>query len=738
MKHKYVFYRQYDEMDCGPTCLRMVSKFFGRHYSRDFIAENCHISKEGVSMGGLAEGAEAIGLHSMVVSTDIKTLTEEAPLPCIAHWRQRHYVVVYEAKKKNGHYILTVADPAYGLVTYTEEEFKRGWLSSKVNKEADEGILLLLEPTPEFFHAGDMPDPKKKTFGLLLEYLRPHKRTVLQLMFGLIAGSIIQLIFPFLTQSIVDYGINYQDINFIYLILLAQLTLFASEATVQVIRGWLLLQMTNRINIRLISNFLIKLMKLPIAFFDSKNIGDLIQRIDDHRRIQNFLSTATLNVAFSVFNILLFGIILLVYNVTIFLVFFTGAVLYLVWALMFMKKRSELDFKRFDASSGNQSSIYQLINGMQEIKLNGSQKRRRWEWEAIQVKLFRISVKGLSIAQMQVTGSSVINELKNILISFLAARAVMQGDMTLGMMLSVQYIIGQLNLPINNLISFIQTTQDARLSLERIGEIHSKADEDQQSANLQKNLPADRSIYIDNLSFRYGAATSALVLNNIGLHIPEGQVTAIVGASGSGKTTLIKLLLKFYNNYEGKILVGSNSLNNFSPSFWRSKCGCVMQDGFIFSDSIARNITESDSDGLIDKEKLQRAARIANLEEFVESLPAGYNTRVGASGMNLSGGQKQRILIARAVYKDPEYILLDEATSSLDANNEKIIMNNLSEFFRGKTVIIVAHRLSTVKNADRIIVLEKGNIVEFGKHTDLTVKKGIYYSLVKNQLELGN
>ncbi len=731
-KFFFPFYRQLDQMDCGPTCLRMVSKYYGKSYSVDFLRKKANITREGVSMSGIAEAAEAIGYHTLAVSLDYKTMVDEVPLPCIAYWRQRHFVVVHRIKKDT----VYVADPAHGLVKYSKPDFLNGW----IGKNADEdslGYLLLLEPTPRF-HENDIEDKRAYGFKFLFWYFRPYKKYIAQLLLGLLVGSLLQLIFPFLTQAVVDYGINYQNLNFIYLILIAQLTLFISQTTVDLIRGWILLHMTSRININLISDFLIKLMRLPIAFFDSKNTGDIIQRIYDHDRIQDFLSSTTLNTLFSAFNLIVFGFVLAYYNLTIFAIFFIGSFVYIGWTLLFLKKREELDYKRFDQAADNQSSIYQLISGMQEIKLNGSERRRRWEWEAIQVKLFKVSIKSLALSQTQNTGGQFFNELKNILITFIAAKSVIDGSLTLGMMLSVQYIIGQLNLPINNFITFIQTGQDAKISLERLSEIHAKDDEEGQDEDIIKELPESRDIRIKNLSFRYGGRSSPKVLDNIDLTIPEGKVTAIVGASGSGKTTLIKLLLKFYEPTEGKIMVDKINLKNMGTNFWRKNCGSVMQDGFLFGDTISRNITESDSEGIIDKKRLLHAVDVANIDSFIEQLPSGFNTKIGSSGTNISGGQKQRILIARSVYKNPNYIFFDEATSALDANNEKVIMDKLERFYEGKTVVVVAHRLSTVKNADQIIVLDTGKIIERGDHKELTKKKGLYYSLVKNQLELGN
>jgi len=734
MAKKFPFYKQLDMKDCGPTCLRIVSKYYGKIYSIDFLREKASITQQGSSLGGIAEAAEVIGMHTLGANLTFESLSNEAPLPCIAHWRQRHFVVVYKIEKKK----VYVSDPAHGLITYSKDEFIDGWIPNKQKHTDAEGTVLLLEPTAQFDKNEDDKANKVLDFKFLLPYFKSYHKIIFQIFLGLFLVTMLQLAMPFLTQSVVDYGINYQNINFIYLILIAQLVFFFSTTSVEIIRDWLMLHMTSRINIRLLSDFLMKLMKLPVLFFDRKNIGDLLQRIQDHTRVQNFLSSSTFGALFSFINIIVFSIVLLYYNVFIFSVFTLGTLMYLGWTILFLKKRKELDYKRFDLASGNQSSVVQLLNGMQEIKLNGSERRRRWEWETIQARLYKVSIKNLTLQQTQNIGSSFINQLKNIIITFLAAKGVIDGELTLGAMLSVQYILGQLNVPVNNLLSFIQSAQDTQISLARISDVHLQEDEEDKVENSITKLPNDKSIYINDLSFRYGSKHSPLVLKNIDMVIPEGKITAIVGASGSGKTTLLKHLLHIVLPTKGNIRVGNSPLKNFSIAFWRSKCGSVMQEGYIFSDTIARNITESDSEGFIDKERLIRAVKTANLEDFIEALPMGYNTRIGPSGMGISGGQKQRILIARAIYKSPDYLFFDEATSALDSTNESQIMNKLHEFFKNRTVVVVAHRLSTVKKADNIIVLERGGIIEQGNHESLVSKQGVYYRLVKDQLELGN
>ncbi|WP_255717895.1 peptidase domain-containing ABC transporter [Dyadobacter sp. CY345] len=734
MSRKYPFYRQYDRMDCGPTCIRMISKFYGKSFDGAYLRELTSLRGDGTTMGGLVDAAENIGFSTLVLTSDYKTLAEQIPLPCIAHWRQRHYVVVYEATATK----VVVADPGHGLITYSRQDFLKGWIPEKSANEDSEGILLLFETTPAFFSQEGNQISSKSVKGFLAPYFRPYQRHIWQLFLGLFLTSLLQLGLPFLTQEIVDTGINTRNLNFVTLVLVAQLVLFISQSGLSVIRNWILLHVTSRINLRMLSDFLMKLMNLPISFFESKSTGDIMQRIQDHNRVQAFLSATTLDVLFSTVTLTIFGAILYYFNPQLFLVFIIGSALYMAWVLLFMKKRAKIDYQYFDQSSGNQSSTIQLINGMQEIKLNGSEKRRRWEWEAIQARLFKLNMASLSLSQSQNEGGRFINEVKNILISYIAARSVINGELTLGAMLSVQYIIGQMNVPVNNFIAFIRSYQDAKLSLERLAEIHNKTNEENVEELLISELPEDKTIQVSGLNFRYGSSTSALVLNNINFQIPQGKVTAIVGASGSGKTTLLKLLLKYHDLTDGKIEIGNGNLKNLSYNFWRKQCGVVMQEGYIFADSVARNISESDENGGVNRKKLAHSVHVANIGDFVEELPNGYNTRIGSSGMGISGGQKQRILIARAVYKDPEYIFFDEATSALDANNEAVIMRNLEAFFTGKTVVVVAHRLSTVKNADQIIVLDKGSIIEKGTHVALVQSKGYYYSLVKNQLELGS
>ena len=728
MSKNFPFYKQHDAMDCGATCLRMIARSYGRYYSLEFLREITHIGKEGVALIDISDAAEKIGMNTLAAKVGWDRLADGLPLPMIAHWRQQHFVVVYEVTPQ----YVRVADPAAGKVKLTKEEFLDGWASDVIDGEKN-GIILLLETTPEFFdREGDKVD--KSGFKFLFSYLSRYRKLLIQLIVGLILSSMLQLVFPFLTQTIVDVGINNRDIGLIKLVLIGQVVLFISYMSVDFIRGWIMLHIGTRINISLVSDFLIKLMKLPPKYFDSKLTGDLLQRINDNHRVEQFLTSSVLSTAFSLINFFVFGIILFFYNVNIFLIYTFFTVVYLVWIVLFLKKRKELDYKRFDQMSENSSNLIQMISGMNEIKLHNAEKQKRWQWERIQAKLYRVSINYLALEQRQRAGANFLREIKNIFITFVAAKAVTEGQLTIGGMVAIEYIIGQLNAPLDNLVQFIQMGQDAKISLERLNEIH-KQDSEEGKEERMNVLPESGDVYLENMSFQYGSVHSPMVLKNISLKIPKGQTLAIVGSSGSGKTTILKLLLNFYQPTEGYVKLSDVSLNNIQNRLWREKCGVVMQEGYIFSETIAKNIALGEDH--IDKKKLLQAVKVANIQSFIESLPLGYNTKIGDDGVGLSQGQKQRLLIARAVYKDPEYIFFDEATNALDAHNEKIIMENLNEFFKGKTVVIVAHRLSTVKHADNILVLEKGEIIEQGNHEQLTRARGSYYSLVKNQLELG-
>jgi ATP-binding cassette, subfamily B, bacterial len=728
-KYYFPLYRQHDTMDCGPTCLRMIAQYYGRSFSASYLRTHCHIDREGVSLHGIGNAAEKIGFRTLSVKVPFEDHNDfpglkQASLPVIAHWQQRHFVVVFRISRR----YVWIADPAGQKIRLKRSEFLESWLS-----DGDKGVAMLLEPTPGFYKE-ENPSEHKRGFSTLFTYLRPHRRMLIQLGMGMGLSAILSLFAPFLTQSVVDNGIALRDLSFIYVVLLGQFMLFLGQMSIRFIQSWILLRVSSHINISLISDFLAKLMRLPLGFFDSKMTGDLLQRIGDHHRIESFLTSSTITVILSVFNLFMFGGVLAWYSLSVFAVFAFASVFYTAWIVFFLKKRKEVDYLAFQHQSRNQDTLLEIIQGMPEIKLQGSRQKRREQWLDIQIKLLRAQMRSLSISQYQDLGGLGINQLKDIFITFLAAQAVMEGKMTLGMMLAVQYIVGQLNGPLQQLIGFLRSAQDARISLERLNEIHEQENEDENDDSKSPNIPKHGDLYLEGLCFRYNQL-SDWILNDLNLTIPRGKVTAIVGSSGSGKTTLLKLLLGFYHPEKGSIRLGATLLNQIQSDVWRNHCGAVLQDGYLFSDTIANNIAESAR--YPDPAQLDRAVCISNIGNFVESLPLGFNTIIGARGNGVSQGQRQRLLIARAVYKEPEFLFFDEATNALDANNEKEIIEQLDRFFEGRTVVVVAHRLSTVRHADQIVVLEHGKIAEIGTHEELTKKRGAYYTLVKNQLELG-
>jgi ATP-binding cassette, subfamily B, bacterial len=731
-------YKQQHAADCGNACLKMIAKHYGRPCAGLKTAHADRTETSQAALHNISKAAEELGFQTLGVKMSFCKLATEATLPCIVQWQQR-FVVVYGFRrprfrnKEHSRTIVLVADPALGLVTYTYEEFLAGWL---VDRPAgvSQGSVLLLEPTPALYLDKEFNPEQKIGFRQAFAYLLKYKRLLLQLLFGLVVGCGFQLLFPFLAQAVVDIGVNTHNLNFVYLILIAQITLFTSQNIVDFIRGWIVLHISSRINVLILSGFLAKLLRLPVSFFDVRQLGDIMQRFHDHERIEVFLTSTSLAAMFSILNIAVFGVVLLVYNTPIFFVFLVGTVAYVGWALVFLKRRRQIDELRFKAQALNQGSILQLVQGIKEVKLSNSERQKRWDWEKIQASLFKINYQGLASTQYQKAGAIFINEGKNILITFLAAKAVIDGQITLGAMLTVQYILGQLNKPVEQIILFTQTWQDAQISLERLNEIHSLEDEETTPNLTLKTLPTEHSISLKGVDFAYPGSESRLVLCGINLHVPAGKTTAIVGASGSGKTTLLKLLLKFYQPTHGKIQVGAVNLDQVSQQAWRQECGVVTQEGFIFADTIARNIAVGEEQPDIDR--LLQAVHIANLEEYLESLPLGLNTRIGAEGGGMSQGQRQRLLIARAVYKDPAFLFLDEATNALDTQNESAILHKLDMFMRHRTVVVVAHRLSTVRNADNIVVMSQGIVVEQGTHDSLIAHQGYYFSLVKNQLEL--
>jgi ATP-binding cassette subfamily B protein len=726
----FSFVKQNDSMQCGVACLAMVCKHWGTTYSLNQLDALCHPTVEGVSLLGISQAAKILGLETKGVKLVLESLCK-ASLPCILHWNQNHFVVLYRVKNNKRFYI---ADPGKGLIVYNLDEFKRHWISiHSIN--GDKGIAMFLEPGTDFGKYPPEEDSGARSFRFLLSYIHQYRKCFLQIALGLLVGCTLQLILPFLTQSIVDVGIKNRDIGFIWLVLLGELMIVTARTVADFIRRWLLLQISMRINISLVSDFFIKLLKLPMSYFDTKLMGDLLQRISDHNRVQTFLTTQTLSVVFSLLSFIVFGAVLFIYSYLIFGVFLLGSMLYGLWIASFLRRRKVLDYELFEQQAINQNKTYQFITSMQEIKLQDCERRRRQEWEGVQNDLFAVQMKSLKLQQAQEAGSIFLNEVKNILITVLAATAVIQGQMTLGMMLAVQYIIGQLNSPVDQFMSFIYSMQDVKISLERINEIHNCRNEESRENQVQSFGQGSKAIRLMSVNFKYDPHALKYTLENISFNIPEGKVTAIVGASGSGKTTLIKLMLGYYKVANGEILIAGRSIHEYDLKWWRRHCGVVMQDGVIFSESITRNIAVDDGD--VDEGRLEQAARIANIHDYIMGLPLKYNTLIGRDGVGLSQGQKQRILIARAVYKNPDFIFLDEATNALDAKNERVIVENLDEFYKGRTVVVVAHRLSTVKNADQIIVIDGGKVVETGNHTSLIAGRGAYYQLVKNQLELG-
>ena len=728
---KIPFVKQHDSMQCGAACLFMVCRYYGMHISLNEIDTLCVPTKEGMSMFGLKKSAQHLGFECSALKAPL-TILGQIQLPCLLHWNQNHFVVLYELDKKYKKF--KIADPGKGLISYSKKEFENHWSSSEHGGEPC-GIVMELIPTESFYKHIALQTSSKKSFRFLFNYIKQYRKYFIQILIGLLIGCILQLILPFLTQAIVDIGIKNGNIGFIWLVLLGELMIVIGRTATDFIRRWLLLHISMRINISLVSDFFIKLLKKPMSFFDTKLMGDLLQRIGDHSRVQNFLTGQVLNVVFTFLNFIIFGIVLFFYNKIIFGIFIAGSFIYGLWISSFLQRRKVIDYELFEQQAINQNKTYQFITSMQEIKLQDCEQRRRWEWEDTQADLFKVQMKSLKLQQTQEAGSIFINEVKNILITVFAATAVINSQITLGAMLAIQYIVGQLNSPIEQFMSFIYSLQDVKISLERINEIHEGKNEETKE-NQAKAFNSEKSIKIEDINFKYDSHALKNTLEGVSFDIPEGKVTAIVGASGSGKTTIIKLMLGYYPVLSGSISIAGRNIKDYNLKWWRRQCGVVMQDGVIFSESIARNIAVDD--GEIDKVRLLKAAEIACIKDYVMALPLRFNTSIGRDGVGLSQGQKQRILIARAVYKNPDYIVLDEATNSLDANNERSVVENLDKFYKGKTVVIVAHRLSTVENADQIVVIDHGKVVEVGNHKSLTAKQGAYYNLVKNQLELGN
>ncbi len=728
---KFPFYRQLDGTDAGAASLKMICAYHGRMVPIGKIREQLIVREGGFSLDKVSNMGEVLDMNTKITQMTYEDLKSNAPLPCIVQWRDQHCVIVYKITSKK----VWMADPAHGLVTLSKEEFLDGF-ACLVDEDQPQGLVLILEPTNVFYeHDSDEDKQRKRGLRDYFVYLRPYKKYYANVLMSLALATVCTVTMPFLTQAVVDVGIGNRDIGFIYIVLFAQIMVFLSQKAGEVVRSWLLLHMTTRINISILSDFLIKLMRLPIAFFDRKSEGDLMQRLNDHQKIQSFFTASSLDFVFNASTVVVFGSVLAFYNPIIFAIYVVGSALYFLWIYVFLNKRKVLDYKAFEQSVLNHNLTLELINGMQEIKLQNCEKKKRWAWEHLQVRNFKLAIKQTLVAHSETVGSGIINELKNMLLSFYAAMLVIQGDMTVGMMLAISYIVGQLNWITPSLITFMHSIQEARLSIERLDEIHHHENEGEEGL-VAEDIAEPQDLVLKNVSFGYGGQWDPKVFEWLHLTIPQGKVTAIVGSSGSGKTTLLKLLLKNYLPSTGEINYGSKNIRTIDYKTWRNKFASVMQESFVFPDTIAANIAVGEE--IIDRDRLRKATENANIREFIEGLPMQYNTKIGKGGVGLSQGQRQRLLLARAMYKDSDILLLDEATNALDANNEKIIIENLNRFVKGKTVVVVAHRLSTVRDADQIIVLEKGQIVEMGNHEELVAKKGAYLNLIKNQLELAS
>jgi len=713
------------DRDSAIKCLRSVARHYGKIISLQTLRGKDKTGNEAASLRSIAEMAEGLGLRARCVQMNYATLSKNTPLPFIIKWNGHGFVMVSAIVQNQ---IAIGVDKE--TLTVSADEFCRNWLP----EGHTQGAVLLLEATPAFYNApGEDDEQHSGSFSWLYGYVKKYPKLLRQLGIGILVGTILKLLPPFLTQSIVDVGINNNNVDFIYLILMAQLMLMIGRNSMEAIRGWLLLHVSTRVGISLLTDFVAKIMRLPMRFFNEKSLGDVMQRVEDQKRIEVFLSTQLSNILFSMVNITIYTAIFAIYDGFIFTIFFGATLLYVGWILIFMRKRRDLDTKRFEIASLERDKLVQIVQGMPDIKLANAEMPKRWDWEMLRSKLFRQNVRTLALSQTQQIGGLIINESKNIIITFLSAKAVLDGHLSIGAMLAIQQMLGQTNSPIEQIVQYMQQWQDARMSMDRLVDIHKLADEETDEHNKMHQLPAQRDIVMRNVSFKY-TNTTTKVLRNVKLFIPQGKTTAIIGSSGSGKTTLLKMLLKYYQPTSGELLLGNTELRNISNHTWRNECGVVASDGFVFTDTFLQNIALGAEE--IDFERVKIAARVANIEEYIESLPMGYHTVVGADSGGMSQGQKQRLLIARAVYKDPEYLFLDEGTNALDTENQHIIMENLRQYFRGRTMVVVAHRLSTIRHADQIVVIEKGAIVEKGTHEELIALQGRYYQLLSSQLEM--
>ena len=716
---------QMNSQDCGPASLKIIAKHFGKYYSLQFLRDRCGITKEGVSLLDLSTGAESIGLRTLAIKCTIADVVNNIPFPAIIFWKESHFVVVYRSDKKH----VWVSDPAKGHVKYSHEEFKKGWYQ----QDEQQGVLLAVETTADFKNNQAEKRQRMNSFSDILKYFIPYKRNFSLILIIMLIVTALQGMLPFISKAVIDVGIKTSDMNFIYMILIGNIAILLSVMIFNVLRDWILLHITARVNISLISDYLIKLMKLPVTFFENKLLGDILQRAQDHERIRNFIMNNSLALVFSTLTFVVFSIILLIYNATIFYIFLSGSILYVCWVLLFLSIRKKLDWKYFELLSQNQSYWVETVSAIQDIKIYNYEKHRRWRWEEIQARLYHVNKRVLAITNAQNLGAQFIENIKNMGIVFFCAMAVIKGEITFGVMISTQFIIGMLNGPLVQFINFIVSAQYAKISFLRINEIRQLQDEEELlSIGNTTILPKTRTLILENVSFQY-TNNSPIVLRNIYLCIPENKVTAIVGGSGSGKSTLLKLLIRLYKPSYGEIKMDTMNVNAINLRQWRNMCGVVMQDGKVFSDTILNNIVLDDEH--ISYERLKEVCRIAQIEDEINAMPKGFETKIGESGRGLSGGQKQRLLIARALYRNPQYLFLDEATNSLDTINEKLIVEALNNAFQQRTVVVIAHRLSTIRHADQIIVLDKGSVVEVGNHDTLMEKKGAYFKMVASQFQ---
>lgn len=717
---------QMDSQDCGPASLKIIAKHFGKFYSLQFMRDRCGITKEGVSLLDLSIGAESIGLRTLAIKCTTNDVVNSIPFPAILFWKNSHFVVVYHSDKKH----IWVSDPAKGRIKYSHEEFKQGWYQ----KGEKRGVLLAVEPTAEFKDSKAEREQKKNSFSSILKYFFPYKHNFGLIFIIMLVVTALQGMLPFISKAVIDVGIRTSDIKFIHMVLIGNISILLSIMIFNVLRDWILLHITARVNIALISDYLIKLMKLPVTFFENKLMGDILQRAQDHERIRSFIMNNSLALIFSTFTFVIFAIILLIYNAVIFYIFLAGSILYVCWVLLFLSIRKKLDWEYFELLSRNQSYWVETVSAIQDIKIYNYEKYRRWKWEEIQARLYHVNKRVLAITNAQNLGAQFIESIKNMGIVFFCAMAVIKGDITFGVMISTQFIIGMLNGPLVQFINFVVGAQYAKISFLRINEIRQLEDEEELlSIGNTSILPEKKTIRLENVHFQY-TQNSPLVLRNIYLQIPEDKITAIVGGSGSGKSTLLKLLVRLYKPSYGEIKMDTMNVNAINLHQWRNLCGVVMQDGKMFSDTILNNIV-LDADR-IDYDWLREVCRIAQIEDEINAMPKGFETIVGETGRGLSGGQKQRLLIARALYKNPKFLFLDEATNALDSINERKIVDALNNAFQQRTVVVIAHRLSTIRNADQIVVLDKGFIVEAGNHQTLMEKKGHYFELVSSQMQI--